>query len=84
LERDHGAIGPRFLETASAGKLVGLTLTDSDPHKQGNRVAILTFEGGGKVVYKPRDVRIDEALSGKDLEARDGPPRRSLLEMAGA
>lgn len=64
--------------TPPAG-LTGLRLTDSDPHKGGNRVAILTL-GQTQVVYKPRDVRIDEAISGRDLQSS----HRSLMQLAGA
>lgn len=59
--------------------LTALRLTDSDPHKGGNRVAILAL-GDTRAVYKPRDVRIDEAISGSELASG----RRSLMAQAGA
>lgn len=31
----------------------------SDPHNRGRMVSIITFSGGFKVVYKPKDLRID-------------------------
>lgn len=82
---DHAAIGERFLAGRffagpDAGRLTDIQLTNSDPHKGGNRVAILSFEAGLKVVYKPRDVRIDDAISGSDRGAK-GP---SLMQRAGA
>lgn len=82
---DHADIGwrflaGRFLAGPDAGRLTDIQLTNSDPHKGGNRVAILSFETGLKVVYKPRDVRIDDAISGSD-RGKDGP---SLMERAGA
>lgn len=77
---DMGALGGRFFGNVPLQSLTGVHLTDSDPHKQGNRVAILNFGEGRQVVYKPRDVRIDEAITGADLPQG----RRSLMEMAGA
>lgn len=49
--------------------LTDIRLTASDPHRGGRRVAILTLNGGEnpgdrKVVYKPRDIRIDAKLVG--------------------
>lgn len=85
VETDHAGIGARFqagriFAGPDAGRLTDIQLTNSDPHKGGNRVAILTFETGLKVVYKPRDVRIDDAISGSDRGAK-GP---SLMQQAGA
>lgn len=82
---DHAGIGSRFLagrffSGPDAGRLTDIQLTNSDPHKGGNRVAILGFESGLKVVYKPRDVRIDDAISGADRGTK-GP---SLMQQAGA
>ena len=84
VEQDRSAVGARFFGTSAPGKLQDITLTNSDPHKQGNRVAILSFGGDRQVVYKPRDVRIDEAISGKRLAPDASGSRRSLLEAAGA
>jgi len=82
---DHAGIGARFLagrfsDGPDAGLLTDIQLTNSDPHKGGNRVAILSFEAGLTVVYKPRDVRIDDAISGSDRGSK-GP---SLMQQAGA
>lgn len=82
---DHARIGERFLAGRvfagpDAGRLTDIHLTNSDPHKGGNRVAILSFEAGLTVVYKPRDVRIDDAISGSDRGSK-GP---SLMQQAGA
>ncbi|QVQ26431.1 DUF4135 domain-containing protein [Achromobacter deleyi] len=81
LGGDLGRVSGVFFGGAnvSAG-LQGLTITSSDPHKGGNRVVILDFGNDQKVVYKPRDVRIDEALSGAGLA--NGRP--SMMEIAGA
>ena len=48
-------------------RLTGIQITGSDPHNQGKRVLILTFRNGddeAKLVYKPRDCRVDEKIIG--------------------
>lgn len=68
---DMGAVGTdvgtRFAGQPATG-LTDIRLTDSDPHKGGHRVAILTMADAAgtetRVVYKPRDVRIDAKLVG--------------------
>lgn len=57
--------------------LTDIKLTASDPHRDGRRVAILTLDGGAapgdrKVVYKPRDIRIDAKLLGAGNSADIG------------
>ena len=39
--------------------IIDIELTDSDPHNNGQKVAIVIFDDGARVVYKPRDVRPD-------------------------
>ena len=81
LEKDLGAVSARFFGGGNVlTGLQGLTITGSDPHKGGNRVVIMDFGDDRRVVYKPRDVRIDEALSGASL-AND---RHSMMDIAGA
>lgn len=79
VKADLGAINRRFFadDAGPAQGLTDLQLTNSDPHKNGQRVAILTFNNGQKIVFKPRDARIDEAIVGRDLA--DGG--RSALEI---
>lgn len=52
-------------ESAPSG-IKDIKITTSDPHHDGRRVMILSFDGQGdsKVVYKPRDIRIDAKLVG--------------------
>jgi len=45
------------------GELVGVEFGMGDSHRGGNTVAILTCTGG-RVVYKPRSVAVDAALTG--------------------
>ncbi|CAM2011669.1 DUF4135 domain-containing protein [Acanthopleuribacter pedis] len=79
LQRDLPDLNARFFpgDGNRASGLTGFKLTDSDPHKKGQRVAILSFDNQQKIVFKPRDARIDEAVVGRNLA--DGS--RSALEM---
>jgi type 2 lantibiotic biosynthesis protein LanM len=61
-------IGRRFSPGSACGELTALELDLSDPHDYGRSVAVLTFESGLKLVYKPRDIRVEawyfQALAG--------------------
>lgn len=80
VERDLGNIEGRFFPGKPSTGLTGLVLTNSDPHKGGQRVALLSLSNGERLVHKPRDLRIDEAITGSNLAGG----HRSLLEDAGA
>lgn len=64
------------------GKLVQVESGISDPHRGGRGVAILTFESGDKVVYKPRPLQVDqqfqELLSWYNHLKDDGLPLHIL------
>lgn len=47
----------------SSGMIDRLALRESDRHNGGRTVAIVTLEGGGKVVYKPKPLRLDTAYA---------------------
>ncbi|MDF2657557.1 MAG: lanthionine synthetase [Paenibacillus sp.] len=49
--------------TASTGIIERLALGESDRHNGGRTVVIAMLEGGGKVVYKPKPLRIDTAYA---------------------
>jgi hypothetical protein len=85
INRDFAALRPRGMGHATG--LLGVRVTRSDPHHGGNRACILTFDNGLRVVYKPRDVRIDASLVGHKGASPDQPglardAGRSLLEVA--
>lgn len=69
IHRDRTAIRDTFFSNANPAPtgIKDITITSSDPHHDGRRVMVLSFDGQGnnKVVYKPRDVRIDAKLVGK-------------------
>jgi type 2 lantibiotic biosynthesis protein LanM len=56
---DWAALTEIFSECATAGPLVGLR-TAGDAHREGRAVAILTFESGFTLVYKPRSIAIEQ------------------------
>ena len=50
------------LNVAPGDPLVGLDLGAGDAHRGGQSVAVLTFASGARLVYKPRDLRVDAAF----------------------
>lgn len=60
LKLDRAKIEQRFADGHSCGQLTEVTLDLSDRHNQGRSVAALTFESGLKLVYKPRDIGIED------------------------
>jgi type 2 lantibiotic biosynthesis protein LanM len=57
-ERDASLIASRFLGRETRGALEGVAGDTGDLHNDGRAVAILRFEGGGRVVYKPKDLAV--------------------------
>ena len=55
-------------------RLEALKLGLSDPHRGGRAVVLLTFEGGFKLLYKPKDMRLDAAF--QRLVEHCNPPTR--------
>ena len=81
--RDREFIARAFFDGADPGLLVGITPGLGDPHAGNRSVAFLDFERG-RVVYKPKDLRVVAALNEivraldqpglapNELHARDG------------
>lgn len=63
LARDIDAIASRFGSGDAPGSVVGVELGLSDRHHDGQGVAILAFESGMRVVYKPRPMTVDLAFA---------------------
>jgi type 2 lantibiotic biosynthesis protein LanM len=61
LAADRHSLGE--LTGTELGELTAVSLGAGDSHRGGHTVALLTFEGGS-AVYKPRPVRVDQALDG--------------------
>jgi type 2 lantibiotic biosynthesis protein LanM len=62
LRRDRAAIGTTFAGGTDPGLLVHIDTALSDPHHGRRRVAILWFESGLRVVYKPRGIGVEVAF----------------------
>ena len=84
FDRDRDEIAARLLGGARPG-LSDIVVSLSDPHDGGQRVAILTFEDGARLVYKPRAIEIDVAyyaLLDRLNAAGFAPPLRRLTLIA--
>src|SRR5262249_30999376 len=62
LHTDQSILCRDLLSCKHMGCVVGVQSGLSDPHNHGHSVQILTFEDGAKVVYKPKDLRVDVAF----------------------
>jgi type 2 lantibiotic biosynthesis protein LanM len=61
LDADLAAIRRDILHSGNAGRVAGFEGNLSDPHNDGRSVRIINFEDGARVVYKPKDLRLDAA-----------------------
>ncbi len=59
LDADLPAIGRDLFNSGAAGKVTRIEGELSDPHNFGHSVSIVTFDDGARVVYKPKDLRLD-------------------------
>lgn len=60
LEEDLPRIAKTFFEDREPGVVTSIDRGIGDSHNGGRSVAILSFESGCKIVYKPRNMGIDE------------------------
>ncbi len=63
LDTDIAAIRRDILRSTAAAKVADIAGDLSDPHNNGHSVQIVTFEDGSRIVYKPKDLRVDAAWS---------------------
>jgi hypothetical protein len=68
---DWGTINSVFFPGRSIQQLTEIKVTDSDPHKGGKQVLILTFDYDKKIVYKPSDLEADCLLIGQSKVLND-------------
>jgi type 2 lantibiotic biosynthesis protein LanM len=61
LDADLAVIHRDILHSGNAGRVAGFEGNLSDPHNEGHSVRIVSFEDGARVVYKPKDLRLDAA-----------------------
>jgi type 2 lantibiotic biosynthesis protein LanM len=75
LDVDLPTIRRDILGQDDGGRVVAIEGNLSDPHNGGRSVRILRFEDGARVVYKPKDLRLDVAWHGLvECLNRDGAP----------
>jgi type 2 lantibiotic biosynthesis protein LanM len=60
---DRGAIMQTLFNDEDPGPIVGIEAWQGDSHRRGRSVAILTFDSGQRIVYKPRDVEAHNRLA---------------------
>ena len=61
LDADLAAIHRDILRSRTPGRVTKIEGDLSDPHNHGHSVQIISFVGGLRVVYKPKDLRLDVA-----------------------
>jgi len=77
LDADLDRISRDFFGSSVRHRVVAIAGDLSDPHNGGHCVQIVSFEDGSRVVYKPKDLRLDaawEGLVGRLNKA--GPPAK--------
>jgi type 2 lantibiotic biosynthesis protein LanM len=61
LDADLATIGRDLLHSGDHGRAARIEGDLSDPHNNGHSVRIVSFEDGARVMYKPKDLRLDTA-----------------------
>lgn len=61
LAADLPAIRHELLRSDAGGRVAAIEAELSDPHNFGRSVQVVRFEDGTRVVYKPKDLRLDVA-----------------------
>ncbi len=74
LDADRIAIGRELTGSDASDRLARIRCGLSDPHHQGRTVAILGFESGARIVYKPKDLRVDAAWAALVDRLNPGAP----------
>jgi type 2 lantibiotic biosynthesis protein LanM len=59
VESDMPAIRQNMLNSGANGRIVKIEGDISDPHNEGHSVQVISFEDGSRIVYKPKDLRLD-------------------------
>jgi type 2 lantibiotic biosynthesis protein LanM len=61
LDADLEAIRRDLLRSGADSRVAGIEGDLSDPHNGGHSVQIVSFANGSRIVYKPKDLRVDVA-----------------------
>ncbi|MDH6363685.1 type 2 lantibiotic biosynthesis protein LanM [Enterococcus sp. PF1-24] len=62
--KDYCELTLAFNEGRALGNIINISLNHGDTHNGGKNVAIISFENGKKIVYKPHSLMIDEKFYG--------------------
>lgn len=63
LEADISDLAEVFFQGQPLGSVVAIQPGCSDPHRHGRTVFLLTFSAERQLLYKPRNMRVDQAFS---------------------
>ena len=63
LDADLATIRRAILRSDAETRVAKIESSLSDPHNGGHAVQIVSFEDGARIVYKPKDLRLDVAWS---------------------
>jgi type 2 lantibiotic biosynthesis protein LanM len=75
LDADLPAIRRELLRSNTDSLVVSITGEFSDPHNGGRSVRVINFADGARIVYKPKDLRLDIAWHNLiERLNRDAPP----------
>jgi len=64
LRADRSELGSAFFQGRDPGPVRALESGLSDRHRDGRQVAVLVFQEGSRLVYKPRSLAAEEAFAG--------------------
>lgn len=83
LTADRERIAAAIPGASADAAVVRIGLGSGDPHRDGRSVALVRFADGGRVVYRPRDVRVDSAWNGLlgDLNAAGVTDLRTIATL---
>ena len=59
LSNNMGVIREKFNNNAIVGKVISINTGKGDDHNKGRSVALVTFESGLKIIYKPKSLEIE-------------------------
>ena len=62
LSADAAELSRRFADGQALGQVATLKTSLSDPHRGGRTVAVLGFTSGLRLVYKPKDLSLEQAF----------------------
>ena len=77
LDADLATIRRAILHSGADSRVAKIEGDLSDPHNGGHSVQIVSFEDGSRVVYKPKDLRLDVAWSRLGRAIEPGRARQS-------